>query len=246
VLYKRAGWTLACEISQLTVVGVVSTVYHFCDAPDIGLCLGSFSTLRNWDVFVSYNALTSLVTPWLLLVPFYGEAWRCLHQICGFLLTWSLTSWDPSGDLAVILPPLVTFHGVSWIVALVVSGEWRTLWRGWVLTCASVCLAGLAVGIMIYSGDMQPDDDRYRWSHAMGWHVPLALAFAAISWMYPRAECRKCDSVRDGLEEMELLKELALAQKEKLISTGDYLNQIYKLLPDIQADSAFLSGGARD
>jgi len=163
------------------------TVIIFCNS--VRLCsLGSFATLRTWDVFVSYNALTALVTPWLLLVPLYGEAWRCLHQIGGFLLTWVLTCWDTSGDLTVMLPPQVTFHGVSWIAALVVSGQWRTLRRGWVLTCSSACLAGLAVGIMVYSGDMQPEDTRYQWAHAMGWHVPLALAFSAVSWLYPGAE----------------------------------------------------------
>jgi hypothetical protein len=250
VLYKRAAWTLAWEISQLVVVGAVSTIYHFCDAPDIGLCLGSFATLRTWDVFVSYNALASLVSPWLLLAPLHGEAWRCVHQTGGFLLTFGLTAWDASGDLAVLLPPLVTFHGVAWIVALVVTGEWRTLRRGWFLTTCSACLAGLAVGIMIYSGDMQPDDDRYEWAHALGWHVPLALAFAAVTWLYPGAECRQCDWIRDELldlhEKTALIKELTIAKEEELISSDAFLELLDKLLPGPQADDPDLSPSARD
>jgi hypothetical protein len=200
--------------------------------------LGSFATLRTWDLFVSYNALTSLVSPWLLLAPLHGEAWRCVHQTGGFLLTFGLTAWDASGDLAVLLPPLVTLHGVAWIVALVVTGEWRTLRRGWFLATCSACLAGLAVGIMIYSGDMQPDDDRYEWAHALGWHVPLALAFAAVAWLYPERECEIHQRVRDELvklyDKTQILKELAIAEQEELISRAQFLEYLDQLLPDTQ------------
>jgi hypothetical protein len=103
---------------------------------------------------------------------------------------------------------------------------------------------------MIYSGDMQPDDDRYEWAHALGWHVPLALACAAISWLYPGAPCRLCDWMHEELaqltEKTELLKDLAVAKTEDLISKDHFLDLFDKLLSDIQADSASLSGGARN
>jgi hypothetical protein len=124
--------------------------------------------------------------------------------------------------------------------SLVVSGEWRTLRRGWFLTATSASLAGLAVGIMVYSGDMHPGDTRYRWAHALGWHVPLALAVSAVSWMYPGAECQKCHWIHHELvklhEQTEILKALALARQRAQVSRGDYLSHLDQLLTEFNEE----------
>jgi hypothetical protein len=79
-------------------------------------------------------------------------------------------------------------------------------------------------------------------------HVPLALAFAAISWLYPGAECKQCQGVLDEVvklhEKTELLKQLAIAKQEDLITRADFLELLDKLLPDTQDSARFLPSSA--